>query len=40
MQSRGNESLSNDLVKVLKTQDAGYIRTHKAIEQSVRSPPP
>ncbi|KAK4705288.1 U3 small nucleolar RNA-associated protein 11, partial [Phenoliferia sp. Uapishka_3] len=34
MQSRGNEVLSNDLVKVLKTQDAGYIRTHKAIEQS------
>ena len=36
MQSRGNESLSDDLVKVLKTQDAGYIRTIKAIEQSVR----
>lgn len=38
MQSRGNESLSDDLVKVLKTQDAGYIRTHRAIEERV-SPP-
>lgn len=26
-----------DLVKVLKTQDAGYIRTQRAIEGSVSS---
>lgn len=35
VQSRGNESLPMDLVKVLKTQDAGYIRTQRAIEESV-----
>ncbi|KDE09038.1 hypothetical protein MVLG_00756 [Microbotryum lychnidis-dioicae p1A1 Lamole] len=33
VQSRGNEAMSNDLVKVLKTQDAGYIRTQQAMEQ-------
>ncbi|SCV70842.1 BQ2448_3604 [Microbotryum intermedium] len=33
VQSRGNEAMSNDLVKVLKTQDAGYIRTQQAVEQ-------
>ena len=37
MQGRGNEPLPNDLVKVLKTQDAGYIRTQKALEEAVRS---
>lgn len=26
--------MPDDLVQVLKTQDAGYIRTHKAMEQS------
>ncbi|CEQ42573.1 SPOSA6832_04404, partial [Sporobolomyces salmonicolor] len=34
IQSRGNEPLPVDLVKVLKTQDAGYIRTQLAMEQS------
>ncbi|KAI5475894.1 hypothetical protein MNV49_000727 [Pseudohyphozyma bogoriensis] len=34
VQSRGNEALPMDLVKVLKTQDAGYIRTQRAMEQS------
>lgn len=34
VQSRGNEALPMDLVKVLKTQDAGYIRTQRAIEES------
>ncbi|KAM0749418.1 small-subunit processome [Meredithblackwellia eburnea MCA 4105] len=34
IQSRGNEGgLDQELVKVLKTQDAGYIRTLRAIEQ-------
>lgn len=27
--------MPDDLVQVLKTQDAGYIRTHKAMEESV-----
>ena len=36
MQSRGNESMPQDLVKVLKTQDAGYIRTQRSIEAGVR----
>ena len=31
--------MPNDLVKVLKTQDAGYIRTQRAIEESVRPVP-
>ncbi|GAA5927721.1 rRNA-processing protein UTP11 [Sporobolomyces koalae] len=34
IQSRGNEALPVDLVKVLKTQDAGYIRTHMTMEQA------
>ncbi|KAM0788887.1 hypothetical protein ACM66B_002971 [Microbotryomycetes sp. NB124-2] len=34
VQSRGNEALPTDLVKVLKTQDAGYIRTQRAMEES------
>ncbi|GAA5967367.1 hypothetical protein JCM3765_000503 [Sporobolomyces pararoseus] len=34
IQSRGNEPLPVDLVKVLKTQDQGYIRTQLAMEQS------
>ncbi|KAK4057834.1 hypothetical protein OIO90_001053 [Microbotryomycetes sp. JL221] len=34
VQTRGNEPLPTDLVKVLKTQDAGYIRTQQAMEQS------
>ncbi|GAA5880652.1 hypothetical protein JCM16303_004297 [Sporobolomyces ruberrimus] len=34
VQSRGNEPLPVDMVKVLKTQDAGYIRTQLAMEQS------
>ncbi|GAA5823535.1 hypothetical protein JCM11251_000670 [Rhodosporidiobolus azoricus] len=33
MQSRGNEALPTDLVKVLKTQDAGYIRSQATMEQ-------
>ncbi|BGP15194.1 hypothetical protein JCM10213_000856 [Rhodosporidiobolus nylandii] len=32
VQSRGNEPLPQDLVTVLKTQDAGYIRTQVAME--------
>lgn len=36
VQSRGNEPLPVDLVKVLKSQDGGYIRTQLAMEQSVR----
>ncbi|GAA5970518.1 hypothetical protein JCM11641_007336 [Rhodosporidiobolus odoratus] len=32
IQSRGNEALPQDLVTVLKTQDAGYIRTQVAME--------
>ncbi|KAL8675162.1 MAG: hypothetical protein Q9168_000415 [Polycauliona sp. 1 TL-2023] len=35
IQDRGNVSLSQDAVKLLKTQDAGYIRT--AIQQTRRS---
>jgi U3 small nucleolar RNA-associated protein 11 len=35
VQSRGNEPLPVDLVKVLKGQDAGYIRTQLSMEQSV-----
>lgn len=33
--------MPQDLVKVLKTQDAGYIRTQRAMEESVslRHPP-
>ncbi|GAA5975264.1 hypothetical protein JCM5350_000214 [Sporobolomyces pararoseus] len=34
VQSRGNEPLPVDLVKVLKSQDGGYIRTQLAMEQS------
>ncbi|GAA6004959.1 hypothetical protein JCM11491_002290 [Sporobolomyces phaffii] len=34
VQSRGNEPLPVDLVKVLKSQDAGYIRTQLSMEQS------
>ncbi|GAA6031142.1 hypothetical protein JCM8097_004024 [Rhodosporidiobolus ruineniae] len=33
VQSRGNEALPMDLVKVLKTQDAGYIRSQAKMEQ-------
>ncbi|GAA5897248.1 hypothetical protein JCM6882_001826 [Rhodosporidiobolus microsporus] len=33
IQSRGNEALPVDLVKVLKTQDAGYIRSQATMEQ-------
>lgn len=36
VQSRGNAVMSDDLVKVLKTQDAGYIRTQRSVEQGVR----
>lgn len=35
MQSRGNETLDVDLVKVLKTQDAGYVRTVLSAEVKV-----
>ncbi|GAA5892586.1 rRNA-processing protein UTP11 [Sporobolomyces salmoneus] len=34
IQSRGNEPLPVDLVKVLKSQDSGYIRTQLTMEQS------
>lgn len=40
MQSRGNETLDVDLVKVLKTQDAGYVRTVLSSEVKVSSSPP
>ncbi|GAA5994196.1 rRNA-processing protein UTP11 [Rhodotorula paludigena] len=33
IQSRGNEPLPTDLVKVLKTQDSTYIRMHAKMEQ-------
>lgn len=33
VKSRGNEDLSNDAVKLLKTQDSGYIRTMNNIEK-------
>jgi len=33
---RGNEALSVDLVKVLKTQDAGYVRVQVAKDEKVR----
>lgn len=36
IQSRGNEPLPVDLVKVLKSQDAGYVRTLLTMERSVR----
>lgn len=35
-ESRGNVAMANELVKVLKTQDVGYVRTVRASEQSVR----
>jgi hypothetical protein len=35
VQSRGNEALPMELVKLLKTQDAGYIRTQIASDESV-----
>ncbi|KAJ9117995.1 hypothetical protein QFC20_000276 [Naganishia adeliensis] len=34
VQSRGNEALPMELVKLLKTQDAGYIRTQIASDES------
>ncbi|KAJ9103634.1 hypothetical protein QFC19_004209 [Naganishia cerealis] len=35
IQSRGNEALPMDMVKLLKTQDAGYLRTQIASDESV-----
>ncbi len=32
---RGNEALSTDLVKVLKTQDLGYVRVQIAKDEKV-----
>ena len=32
---RGNEALSTDVVKILKTQDAGYVRTVIAKDEKV-----
>lgn len=34
---RGNEALSTDIVKILKTQDAGYVRVVIAKDEKVRS---
>lgn len=34
---RGNEALSTDLVKVLKTQDAGYVKVQIAKDEKVRT---
>lgn len=36
VQGRGNRPLETDLVRLLKTQDAGYIRMQRAIEEKVR----
>jgi U3 small nucleolar RNA-associated protein 11 len=36
---RGNESLSVDVVRLLKTQDVGYVRMQIAKDQKVRSSP-
>lgn len=37
VQQAENKALPTDLVKLLKTQDAGYIRTQRLIEEKVRS---
>lgn len=35
IQDRGNEPMPVDVVKLLKTQDAGYIRTLASTEEKV-----
>lgn len=35
IQSRGNEAMPVDIVKLLKTQDAGYVRTLVSTEEKV-----
>lgn len=39
VQSRGNRALDTDLVRLLKTQDAGYIKMQRSIEEQVRPVP-
>jgi U3 small nucleolar RNA-associated protein 11 len=36
IQSRGNEALPNDVVKLLKTQDVKYVQAQRAAEKKVR----
>lgn len=40
VKDRGNTSMPMDMVKLLKTQDEGYIRTIKAVGLKVRSSVP
>lgn len=39
VQERGNTAMPIDMVKLLKTQDEGYIRTMKNLGLKVRAPP-